>query len=151
MDNLINIDTLLQLGTGALLVVALVIVYYSNKSKDTAMATVLQTSIGTVSSIMQSSIATLEKAQEGQRLFYQAKVDDLFKELISERQERKQEVSALQKRITDLECEVKEKDERIANQEDKITELEAEVLRLRGLLNGKQDKAGKGKKDAAKK
>lgn len=153
----INFTELMQLSAAGLVVAALLVVYLINKSKDMAMASVLQVSVNTMTDTYKIGIASLRESQEGQRLFYQAKVDDLFKELVSERQERREEVEKLQKRISDLECEVADKDkiidkqgERIETLEDENTKLKTEVERLKGAMAGKQDKDGK-KKSAAKK
>lgn len=141
----LHIEELAQLSAAALVVLALIVVYFINKSKDMAMAAVLKTSVDTMTSTMKLSVDTLKESQSGQRLFYQAKVDELYKELADERQERTGETELLKKRITDLECEVKEKDERIASLENENAKLKAEVERLKGAMNGKADKAKKEK------
>jgi len=152
----INFTELMQLGAGALVVAALLVLAAILRGKDAASAGVMRLSMEVVTATFNTGIATLKDAQEGQRLFYQAKVDDLFKELVAERQERKEEVVKLQKRISDLECEVQEKDKRIEtleeeveNKDKRVKALEAEVARLNGRMNGKQDK--KAIKSAAKK
>lgn len=157
--NVIDFTQLMQLSAAGLVVAALLVVYLINRSKDAAMAAVLQVSVNTMTDTYKIGVASLKESQEGQRLFYQAKVDDLFEELMSERQERKAETDKLQKRIADLECEVNEKDKRIETLEDvvenkdvRIEALEAEVKRLNGLMSSKQDKQKKAKTtNAAKK
>lgn len=156
--NVIDFTQLMQLSAAGLVVAALLVVYLINKSKDAAMAAVLQVSVNTMTDTYKIGVASLKESQEGQRLFYQAKVDDLFKELMGERQERKEEETKLHKRISDLECEVEEKDQRIKTQEERIetledenTKLKAEVDRLKGALNNKADKAARSVKVAEKK
>lgn len=156
--DIINWELISQLTAGALVVVALIIVSNIIKAQNIAMAAVSDSSNKAVTATFSSAIQTLKEAQEGQRLFYQTKVDDLFRELVTERKERKDEVERLQKRISDLECEVEEKDKRIETLEDVVeakdkrietleeesTKLKSEVERLKGQLNGKADKPRKG-------
>lgn len=149
----INWELVSQLTAGALVIIALFIVRDMTKVQNAALAAASKTSVDAVTATFNTSIQTLKEAQDGQRLFYQAKVDDLFKELTSERQERRTEVEKLQKRISDLECEVEEKDKRIetlegeiGNKDGRIKALEGEVERLKGQLNGKADKPKKGGK-----
>ncbi len=101
---MIDPTTLRDLGAGALLVLALFIIYL--------VARVL-------TPVLISTTNTLKEALEGQRQFYQQRLDELAKE-------HKLEIEELRNRVLDLESENRE----LRNQNTKL-KTELETLRKR--------------------
>jgi predicted RNase H-like nuclease (RuvC/YqgF family) len=103
---MIDPTTLRDLGAGALLVLALFIIYL--------VARVL-------TPVLVGTTNTLKEALEGQRLFYQQRLDELAKE-------HKLEIEELRERVRDLESEN-------LTLKNKNAELQAELETLRKRFN----------------
>lgn len=110
MTSFLQLDQLTQLTAGALVVAALGVIYLILKVGVEGFARLSQANTAANTQAFQASslafteaVRTLKDAQEGQRLFYAAKLDDLRGEL-----------TQLRERVRELEAENDRKDERIA-------------------------------------
>lgn len=146
-----NFEAFAQLSAAALVVVALIVMYLSNKAQNAAISAMSDASVKAVASSFKTTLDILTRANDDQRSLHQKEIAELRAEMASERKERDEEiatekkerheeVAALTKRVGDLESEVQKRDKRIKTLEDENAQLKSEIERLKGELNGKQDK-----------
>jgi peptidoglycan hydrolase CwlO-like protein len=135
MSQLFPLDQLAQLTAGALVVAALGVIYLILKVGVEAFTRLSQTNtsantqaIHASSAAFTEAVRTLKDAQEGQRLFYAAKLDDL-----------REELSQLRERVRDLEAENDRKDARITELERENGELRREVSRLQARIGAAEE------------
>lgn len=149
--DLLNIEAVANLTAAALVVVALYIMHLNNKAQNSAISAMSDATVKAIAGAFTSSLNTIQQSMSDQRLIHKQEIGELREEMArdrkehdeeidKERKERHEEVAALRKRVGDLECEVEEKDKRIKSLETENTQLKAEIERLKGQLNGKQDK-----------
>jgi peptidoglycan hydrolase CwlO-like protein len=135
MNTFFQPDQLAQLTAGALIVAALGMIYFILKVSVEAFTRLSQanTSANTQafhasSAAFTEAVRTLKDAQEGQRMFYAAKLDDL-----------RGEISQLRERVRDLEAENDRKDARITELERENGELRREVKRLQTRMGAAEE------------
>ena len=128
-------DQLAQLTAGALVVAALMVIYLIMKVGVEAFTRISQANTEANSQANHASsaafteaIRTLKDGQEGQRLFYLAKVDDL-----------RTEMGQLRDRVRELEAENDRKDQRISELERENGELRLEVRRLQARVGAAEE------------
>lgn len=165
--DLLNFESIANLTAAALVVVALYIMHLNNKAQNLAISAMSDATVKAISTAFTASLDTIQKSNDDQRALHKMEMSEHKKEMseirsdmerdrkehdaeiAAERKERHEEVTGLKKRVGDLECEVDEKDKRIKSLETENAQLKAEIERLKGELNGKQDKqeeAGDAKK-----
>lgn len=149
--DLLSIETIGTLTSTALIVVALYIMYLNNKAQNSAISAMSDATVNAIAGAFTTSLQTIQKSTDDQRALHKKEMAEIREEMTrdrkeheeeieTERKERHEEVSALKKRVGDLESEVQEKDKRIKSLEDENAQLKTEIERLKGQLNGKQDK-----------
>lgn len=143
--DLLNIEAIANLTAAALVVVALYIMHLNNKAQNSAISAMSDATVKAIAGAFTSSLNTIQQSMSDQRIIHKQEIGELREEMARDRKEYDKEVSALKKRIDDLECEVEEKDKRIKSLETENTQLKAEIERMKGRLNDKQDKDDKQK------
>ena len=131
MNHLMQLDQIAQLTAAALMVVALGIMFLIFRTGIQGFSGATQANAGAFN----EAIRTLKEAQEGQRLFYSAKIEDM-----------RGEVQRLSDRVRELEQESDRKDKRISDLERENGELREEIERLRARINATAARASRRKK-----
>ena len=138
MENLLQFDQLAQLSAGALVVAALAIIYlivragsegFERMSKRYAEG--LEGAASKQADAFGEVVKTLKESLEGQRAFYETKVNDLRRDFDTEMNEARDRIAELERENSEL--------------KRKNTELEGEVERLKKQLDKVDTKVKRGK------